>query len=104
MLVVVCFLCIALISEVSVIPLNSTSVNVSWTPVNLTVVNHYNVHYTTVGGVNRTVTFSATASYGVVSGLKGGQEFCFSVTVTLNVNGEFYTGTYNCSVKCEVQV
>ena len=95
---------IALVSGVSVIPLNSTSVNVSWTPVKLTVVNHYTVHYTTVGGVNRTGTFSGTASSGVVSGLKGGQEYCFSVTVTLHVNGEFYTGSFNHSVKCKGQV
>ena len=84
------------------VPLSSTSVNVSWTPVNLTVVDHYTVHYTTVGGVNGTVTFSGTASSGVVSGLKGGQEYCFSVTVTLHVNGEFYIGSFNHSVKCEV--
>ena len=74
---------------------------VSWTPVNLTVVDHYTVHYTTVGGVNGTVIFSTTSSSGVVSGLQEGQEYWFSITVTLNVNGEVYTGSFNHSVKCE---
>ena len=64
---------------------------VSWTPVNLTVVYHYTVYYTTVGGVSSTVTFSDTATSGVVSGLQGGQQYQFSVTVTLNVSGELYT-------------
>ena len=84
----------------SVVPLSSTSVRVSWTPVNLTVVDHYTVHYTTVGGVSSTVTFPATSSSGVVSGLQGGQEYQFSVTVTLNVSGELYPGSFNHSVKC----
>ena len=64
---------------------------VSWTPVNLTVVYHYTVHYTTVDGVNGMVTFPYTVSSGVVSGLQGGQQYQFSVTVTLNVSGELYT-------------
>ena len=82
---------IAIICGNSMIPLNSTSVRVSWTPVKLTVVDHYNVHYTTVGGVNGTISFPATSSAGVVSGLQGGQEYWFSVTVTLNVSGELYS-------------
>ena len=74
-------------------PLNSTSVRVSWTPVNLTVVDHYTVHYTTVGGVSGVVSFPATSSSGVMSGLQGGQEYWFSVTVILNVNGKLYIGS-----------
>ena len=64
---------------------------VSWTPVNLTVVYHYTVHYTTVGGVNGTVTFPDTVSSGVVSGLQGRQQYQFSVTVTFNISGELVT-------------
>ena len=94
-------LCIALVSEVSVDALSSTSVRVSWTPVNLTVVDHYTVHYTTVGGVSGIVSFPATSSSGVVSGLQGGQEYWFSVTVTLNVSGELYSGSFNHSVNCK---
>ena len=75
----------------SVTPINSTSVRIFWTPVNLTVVYHYTVHYTTVGGVSGTVTFPDTASSGVVSGLQGGQQYQFGVTVTLNISGELYT-------------
>ena len=89
----VLFIHIALVSGVAVVPLNSTSVRVSWTPVNLTVVDHYTVHYTTVGGVSGIVSFPATSSSGVVSGLQGGQEYWFSVTVTLNVSGELFTGS-----------
>ena len=63
---------------------------VSWTPVNLTVVYHYTVHYT-MGGVNGTVTFPDTISSGVVSGLQGGQQYQFSVTISLNISGKLYT-------------
>ena len=86
-----CFFHLALVSGITVVPLNSTSVRVSWTPVNLTVVDHYTVHYTTVGGVSGFVSFPATSSSGVVSGLQAGKEFWFSVTVTLNVSGELYS-------------
>ena len=82
---------VAIVSVLSTTPLNSTSVMVSWTLVNLTVVYHYTVHYTTVGGVSGTVTFPNTVSSGVVSGLQGGQQYQFSVTVTLNISGELYT-------------
>ena len=75
----------------SATPINSTSVRVSWTPVNLTVVYLYTVHYTTVGGVSGIVTFPDTVSSGVVSGLRGGQQYQFSVTVTLNISGKLYT-------------
>ena len=77
---------VAIVCGMSIVPLNTTSVRVSWTPVNLTVLDHYTVHYT-VGGVNGTVSFSATSSSGVVSELQGGQEYWFGVTVTLNVSG-----------------
>ena len=90
-----CSIFIAVVSDVSATPLNSTSVMVSWTPVNLTVVHHYTVHYTTVGGVNGMVTFPSTVSSGVVSGLQGGQQYQFSVTVTLNISGVFYIGSHN---------
>ena len=86
---------IAIVSDMSATPLNSTSVMVSWTPVNLTVVYHYTVNYTTMGVVNGTVKFPSTVSSGVVSGLKGGQQYQFSVTVTLNISGELYTGSHN---------
>ena len=96
---------IALVNEVSVAALSSTSVRVSWTPVNLTVVDHYTVHYTTVSGVNSIATFSATSSFGVVSGLKTGEEYWFSVSVTLNVSGDLFTGSSNYTlppVTCEL--
>ena len=82
---------IAIVSEISATPLSSTSVRVSWTPVNLTAMYHYTVHYTTVGGVSGTVTFPSTVSSGVVSGLQGGQQYQFGITVTLNVSGKLYS-------------
>ena len=72
--------------------LNNTAVTVSWALVNLSVVDHYTVHYTTVGEVNGTLTFPASASSGVVSGLQEGRQYQFSVTVTLNVGGELFSG------------
>ena len=50
----------ATVSGVSSVALSSTAVRVSWTPVNLTVVDYYTVHYTTVGSVNGTITFPAS--------------------------------------------
>ena len=82
---------VAIISVLSATPINSTSVMVSWTPVNLTVAYYYTVHYTTVGVINGTVKFPDTVSSGVVSGLQGGRQYQFSVTVTLNISGELYT-------------
>ena len=108
--VVVCFLYIALVSGVAVIQLSSTSVRVSWTPVNLTVVDHYIVHYTTVhlGGVIGTVLFSAISSSGVVSGLQGRETYWFSVSVTLNVSGGLFTRSSNYTlppaVTCELPI
>ena len=87
----------AIVSGVSVVALNSTTaVRVSWTPVNLpSAVDHYTVHYITVGGTRGTLTFPGITSLGVVSGLQGGQQYQFSVTVTLNVDGEFFTRSPN---------
>ena len=83
----------ALVNGVSVIP-NDTTVTVSWTPVNLPGVDHYTVYYgdVTTGELNETVTFPASASSEVVSGLQEGQQYQFSVSVSLNVNGILYTG------------
>ena len=83
----------ATVTGVSVVALSSTAVRVSWTPVNLPVVKRYTVHYTTVGGVNGTIIFPASASSGVVSGLQEGQQYQFSVTVTLNINGKLFRGS-----------
>ena len=102
-----CFFHLALVSGITVVPLNSTSVRVSWTPVNLTVVDHYTVHYTTVDGVSGIVSFPATSSSGVVSGLQGGQEYWFSVTVTLYVSGGLFNGSSNYTlppVTCELSL
>ena len=89
----------ALVSGITVVPLNSTSVR---TPVNnLTVMYHYIVHYTTVGGVSGIVSFSATSSSGVVSGLQGGETYWFSVTVALYVGGGLYIGSLDELVSCK---
>ena len=73
------------------VALNSTAVNVSWTPVTIQETEyHYTVHYTAMCSFR--VTFPASASSGVVSGLQDGQQYQFSVTVTFNVSGEIYTG------------
>ena len=73
---------------------------VTWTPLNEPVVD-YTVHYSRVNGgsgrrrrqvVSGTVTFPASASSGVVSGLQKGQQYQFSVSVSLNVTGVLYTG------------
>ena len=70
---------------------------VTWTPLNEPVVD-YTVHYSRVNDrrrrqvVSGTVTFPASASSGVVTGLQKGQQYQFSVSVSLNVTGVLYTG------------
>ena len=88
------------IRVVSVVSVSSTSVRVIWTPLNEPVVDHYTVHYTLVGSGGKrrqvssgTVTFPASASSGAVSGLQEGQQYQFSVSVSLTVNGQTYTST-----------
>ena len=78
--------------------MNSSSVRVTWTPLNEPVVDHYTVHYTRVGSGRMkkqvdsgTLTVPACASSGVVSGLQEGQQYQFSVSVSLNINGLTYT-------------
>ena len=98
------FVCLsaAPIIVTSVNPLNNTAVRVTWTPLNLPVpvVDHYTVHYSSIvnGGSGRrrrqtdsgSVTFPASVSSGVVSGLLGGQQYQFSISVTLSVGGQLY--------------
>ena len=78
------------------------------------VVDHYTVHYSIVnGGSGRqtdsgSVTFPASVSSGVVSGLLGGQQYQFSVSVALSVGGVLYmsvigapvNGVYACVCTC----
>ena len=93
--------CSAQISIVSVDPVNSTAVTVTWisTSLNGSVVDHYTVHYSRLDGSgnfacsSRTVIFPASASSGVVSGLQEGQQYQFSVSVSLLIDGQTYTST-----------
>ena len=91
--------CSAQISIVSVDPVNSTAVTVTWisTSLNGSFVDHYIVHYSSLDGSgiisSRTVTFPASASSGVVSGLQEGQQYQFSVSVSLLIDGQTYTST-----------
>ena len=97
------FLSSAPISVVSAVYIDSTSVRVTWAPLNLPVVDHYTVHYSSIvnGGSGRrrrqtdsgSVTFPASVSSGVVSGLLGGQQYQFSVSVTLSVGGQTFNST-----------
>ena len=84
----------ATISLVSVESSSNTAVRVSWTPLNLPVVFHYTVHYSILNSGRQSnsgsVTFPASVSSGVVSGLMGGQQYQFSVSVTLSVDGVLY--------------
>ena len=84
----------ATISLLSVESSSNMAVRVIWTPLNLPVVDHYTVHYSIVNGGRQsnsgTVTFSASVSSGVVPGLLEGQQYQFSVGVTLSVGGVLY--------------
>ena len=80
---------------------------VTWTPLNEPVVDHYTVHYGRVnGGSGRrrrqvgsgTVTFPASASSGVVSGLQEGQQYLFSVSVSLLIGGQTLSSTPGASM------
>ena len=67
---------------------------------NLSVVNHYTVLYSRVDSGRRrrqtdsgTVIFPPGASSGVVSGLQEGQQYQFSVSVSLSVSGQTFNST-----------
>ena len=84
----------------SAVALSSTSVNVTWIPLNEPVVDlSYIVYYARVNISKsrqrgpETATFPANASSGVVSGLQEGQQYNFSVSVTLIINGQTYNST-----------
>ena len=77
---------------------------VTWTPLNVSAVDHYTVYYSKLvnggGGRRRRqvagseiVTFLVSASSGVVSGLQRGQQYQFSVSVTLLIGGQTYNST-----------
>ena len=77
--------------------LSSTAVRVTWAPLYKLVVDHYTVHYSGLNGSgivsSEAVTFPASASSGVVSGLQEGQQYQFSVSVSLLIDGQTYTST-----------
>ena len=74
--------------------LNSTAVNVSWTPVTLLDTEyHYTVHYTTMC-CSFNAIYPANASFAILltSEMQGTIRYQFSVTVTLNVSETIYSG------------
>ena len=74
--------------------LNSTAVNVSWTPVTLLDTEyHYTVHYTTMC-CSFNAIYPANASFAVLltSEMQERMQYQFSVTVTLNASEIFYSG------------
>ena len=87
----------AYITGVNVKTLNVTAVTVSWTPINLSAVDYYTVHFAAVSGIRRVCDrgrFNVTAgsSSGVVGGLMTGEQYQFSVPVTVSGGGHYYTG------------
>ena len=87
-------LCTASIILESTNPINYTAVRVSWTPLNIPMVDHYTVHYTNIACGNMlSVPFPASASSGVVSGLQEGQQYQFSVSVSLLIGGQTFNST-----------
>ena len=92
------YLCSAEINVGSVDSVSSTAVRVTWTPLYKLVVDYYfTVHYSRLNGSDiassGTVTFPASASSGVVSGLQEGQQYQFSVSVSLLIDGQTYNST-----------
>ena len=84
----------ARVTGVRVEALNSTAVNVSWTPVTLLDTEyHYTVHYTTMC-CSFNAIYPADASFAVLltSGMQEQMQHQFSVTVTLNVSETIYSG------------
>ena len=92
------FLHTAFVTGVRVTPLNNTAVIVMWSPVNLPIaVYNYTIHYSTVTMIRRqsdsgTVVVMAGSSSGVVGGLMTGEQYQFSVSITVSGNGRTYTG------------
>ena len=51
------------------------------------------MHYINICGNSQSQTFPASASSGVVSGLQEGQQYQFSVSVSLTVSGQTFNST-----------
>ena len=78
-------------------PFNGSAVVVSWTPVNLTVDHYCTIYTSTTTGVKRRQSHSDIVTVrlcaaSIVSGLRTGQQYQFSVSVTVIGNGQSYTG------------
>ena len=76
--------------------LNATAVRLFWSPINLSVVHHYTIYYTLLRrgrqSESGTVNITAGSSSGVVGGLMTGEQYQFSVSVTVSGGGQYYTG------------
>ena len=102
--------CSAQICIVSVDPVNSIAVTVTWigTSLNGSVVDHYTVHYSSLNGSGiahtKTVTFPASASSGVVSGLQEGQQYPVSVSVYQSLLMNKYSTVHLVNRKFSLQV
>ena len=76
--------------------LNATAVRLFWSPIYLSVVDHYTIYYTLLRrgrqSVSGTVDITAGSSSGVVGGLMTGEQYQFSVFVTVSGGGHYYTG------------
>ena len=83
----------ASLSIESVNPISCTAVRVSWSPLSVSVVDHYTVDYINICGNSQSQTFPASASSGVVSGLQEGQQYQFSVSVSFTVSGQTFNST-----------
>ncbi len=93
------------VQDVVVVVLNSTSVRVSWTPIQVTEVTGYRVFYssTNASGKKREVTSPSGSPSGesnvtvsgppaVVTGLSPGQSYQFQVQALVEVDGETLEG------------
>ena len=79
------------------IPFNGSAVVVSWTPVGLPVAHYCTIYTNTTTGANRRQSHSdivtvRSCGASIVSGLRTGQQYQFSVSVTVIGNGQSYTG------------
>ena len=91
---------IAFVTGVSFVTVNDTAVRIIWTAISLAIVDYYTVHYTAANERRSqcdrgSVNVSAGSSSGVVGGLITGEQYQFSVSVTVSGNEITYTGPAN---------
>jgi hypothetical protein len=85
---------IPIVSGFSITRLNSTTVMLTWEPIDIKGVNYYTVYYTSISECIhvKNITYSSDVSKGVIGALIPDMFYVFKISVTFNINSVLYEG------------